>query len=192
MPDRNDDLGLCSCDARSCANRVHAIFYTYAEWFKPPIAPERELSVNTGKCFGLETEGTLRVAVWFWRVGIFQGFVRMGYAIFFQFRIAQMKMALGRVILRCRKLAMQFVGANVRRVLVSHAAGVKCCVGYRDCVFARLGFALSNGKRVFADEGFCLKADELDDDVFAHGVPETDFLPLKRKGGPVVPVRLLL
>ncbi len=92
-----------------------------------------------------------------------------------------MKMALGRMILRGRKLPMQLVGANIRRVLISHAAGIECGIGDCDHVFAWLCFALSDCERVFAGEGFCLEAYELDDDVFAHGVPGTKFLTTEKK-----------
>ena len=126
----------------------------------------------------------LSFGVWLRCVGIFEGLVRVRRAIFVQFRVAQIKMALGRVILRGRELSMQFVGAYVRCILVSHAAGVKCSIVDRNHILARFCFALSDCKCVFTGEGFCLKADELDDDIFAHGVPGTDSLPPKRKGGP--------
>jgi len=102
-------------------------------------------------------------------------------AVLVQFRITQMKMALGRMILGCGKLAMEFVGADVRRVLVAHAAGIKCCIGDGDDVFAGFGFAFPNGKSVLADEGFCLEADELNDDVFAHEILETESLTAEKK-----------
>jgi len=117
--------------------------------------------------------------------------VCVGRAIFVQFGVAEMKMALGRMVLRGRKLPMQFMGAYVGCVLISHSAGVKCCVGDRNHVFAGFGFALSDGKRVFTGEGFCLKAYELDDDVFAHGCLGPISLTPKKKADRSVPVRLL-
>jgi hypothetical protein len=85
------------------------------------------------------------------------------------------------MILGGRELPVQLVGANVRSVLVSHATGVKCCVGDRDHIFARFCFALSDGESVFTGEGFCLEPYELDDDVFAHGCLGTNFLNTEKK-----------
>jgi len=96
-------------------------------------------------------------------------------AVIVEFGVAQVEMVFRRVILRCCKLAMQLVGTDIRSVLVAHPAGVKRFVWYRERVFARLGFPFPHRERVLPDERFVLKADELDDYVIAHGVPETDF-----------------
>jgi hypothetical protein len=90
------------------------------------------------------------------------------------------------------ELPMQLVGANIRRILISHAAGVECCIGYCNHVLAGFCFALSDGKRVLTGEGFCLKAYELDDDIFAHGCLGPISLTPKKKADRSVPVRLLL
>jgi hypothetical protein len=114
----------------------------------------------------------------------------VGGAILVQFRIAQVKMTLERVIFGRRELAVQFVGADVWRVLVSDAAGIERGVVNRYRVFARFCFALSNRKSVLTDERLCLETDELDDDVLAHEVSEFEFFNAKReKAGRCWPVR---
>src|ERR1700683_4561019 len=65
------------------------------------------------------------------------------------------------------------VRADVRRILIAHAASVESVVWNRQSKFARLGLRLSNCKRIFADSRFRLETDELDDDLRRHFAPDT-------------------
>ena len=61
-------------------------------------------------------------------------------------------MAVHWMVFRSGKFAMQLVGANIRRVLVAHEAGIECFVGNRKRVFARLSGTFANRKGIFPDE----------------------------------------
>jgi len=88
-----------------------------------------------------------------------------------QFNIAEAKMTLYRVVLRCSKLAVELVGADVRRILISHAASVEGLVGNGDGIFAGFGGRFADGKGVLPDEILGLKTDKLHDDAgFAHSM----------------------
>jgi hypothetical protein len=113
-----------------------------------------------------------RSGVFFYRlggVGILQRFMRVSGGVVRELDIAQAKMAFLRMILGCGKLAMKLVGADVRRVLVAHAASVEGFVENRDGILAGLGGRFADGKGVFPDEILGFKTDKLHDDVgFAH------------------------
>src|SRR4029077_6506436 len=95
--------------------------------------------------------------------------MRVSGGVVREFGIAQAKMTFLRMILGCGKLAMKLVRADVRRVLVAHAASVEGFVGNRDGIFAWFGGRFADRKGVFPDEILGFKTDKLHDDVgFAH------------------------
>jgi len=100
----------------------------------------------------------------------------VGSAVLIQFRIAQAEVAFGRMIFRRGEFAMQLVGADIGRVLVSHSMRIKGFVGNREYVLAWVRLTLSDSEGVFTCERFSLEAYELDDDVVTHWVPEIGFL----------------
>ena len=62
---------------------------------------------------------------------------------------------------------MQAVGADIRRVLKTDAAGVEGFVRNGRGEFARFRGRLANGESIFAALGFGFKTDKLHDDVVA-------------------------
>lgn len=110
-------------------------------------------------------------------VRVFRGLAHVCGAIFVQLLIAQAKTRVFGMILGCSQLAMELVGANIGRVLISGAVCFEGFVGDGYRVFARFRFALPHRESVIACARPGLEPDELDDDFSAQSVPGTAFLP---------------
>jgi hypothetical protein len=109
-----------------------------------------------------------RLSVFFyrlWCVGILQGFVRVGGGVISEFRIAEAKMTFHGMIFGSSQFAMELVRADVRRVLVAHAARVEGFIGNGDGIFAGFGGRFADGKSVFPDEILGFKTHKLHDDA---------------------------
>src|SRR6202041_420771 len=118
------------------------------------------------------TQGNLRFLIVFLRcVGILRGFLHVGGAVGFQFRVRQIEVRLHRVIFRRGKFQVQAVGADVRRILKTDAARIERFVRNGQSEFARFGRRFANGERVFPALGFGLESHELHDDVVVAHFP---------------------
>ena len=73
-------------------------------------------------------------------VWIFQRFMRMGCPVFIKLFVAEPKVCFRRMVFGGGEFAMQLMGADVRCVLVTHAARIKRIVVNGDHVFARFCF----------------------------------------------------
>src|ERR1700723_3958617 len=112
------------------------------------------------------TQGNLRFLIVFLRcVGILRGFLHVGGAVGFQFRVRQIEVRLHRVIFRRGKFQVQAVGADVRRILKTDAARIERFVRNGQSEFARFGRGFANGESIFTALGLGFETDELHDDV---------------------------
>jgi hypothetical protein len=90
--------------------------------------------------------------------------------------VTQAKMVLHRMILRCGKLAMKFMRANVGRVLIAHTSSVEGFIRNSDGIFAGLGGRFPDGEGVFPNVILGLKTNKLHDDAgFGHSKLKNGF-----------------
>jgi hypothetical protein len=86
-----------------------------------------------------------------------------------QFRIADAKSRCRRVVGVCIQLAVEFLRANLRGILVSRSTGYECLIRNAQSIMERIGRYFPHSKRILANQRLYLKSDILHDNRAGHG-----------------------